>query len=266
MLGISSVFAQKYPDVLFPGESNGKRPVPYTSLREADVMYSKRVWRVMDLRQKMNFSFYYPEEPAQNMMSMFDVIKKGVREGKLTAFGNPLTDDEFRFEMTIADFEKLIMSYDSAQIQNAETLEFEKVGIPKPVESSHVWKYWIKEDWFYDKQRGVMDVRILGICPVVEKISESGEHLGADKPLFWIYFPEARPVFATAPVFMRHNDAARRTLDELFWKRLFSSYVRKESNVYNRGIYDYRSGLDQLLEAERVKDDIFKFEHDLWHF
>ncbi len=65
---------------------------------------------------------------------------------------------------------------------------------------------------------------------------------------------------------MRHNDAERRTLDDIFWKRMFSSYVRKESNVYDRSIGDYTSGMNALFESERVKDDIFKYEHDLWHF
>ena len=140
------------------------------------------------------------------------------------------------------------------------------ITIADYITSANVWKYWVKEDWFYDKQRSVMDVRIIGLCPLVEKITDGGDHTGGDKPLFWIYFPEARPVFATSEVYMRHNDAERRTLDDVFWKRMFSSYIRKESNVYDRGIYDYKVGLDMQLESERVKKDIFMFEHDLWHF
>jgi gliding motility associated protien GldN len=263
-----SGYCQKYPDVLFPNENSmNRKPVTYAPLRQADAMWSKRTWRVIDLRQKINLPLYYPDEPILNRKSLFDVIKQGVREGKLTAFANPLIDDEFRYEMTLSDFERLIMSYDTLMIENPEKPgEYKKTAVPKPVESANIWKYWIKEDWFFDKQRSVLDVRILGICPVIEKIAENGDHLGADKPLFWIYFPEARPVFATAEVYMRHNDAERRTLEDVFWKRMFGSYVRKESNVYNRGIYDYSTGLDQMLESERVKDDIFRYEHDLFHF
>lgn len=263
---VSSAVAQKYPNTLYPKGTPNKRPPSWTALREADAMWSKRVWRVIDLREKINLPLYYPDEVINDRQSLFQVIKTGIQNGSLTCFGNPLMDDEFRFELTVTEFEKMILSYDTAMIQDPETLEYTKTAIPKPIESANIWKYWVKEDWFFDKQRSVMDVRILGICPVVEKISESGEHLGADKPLFWIYFPEARPVFATAEVFMRHNDAERRTLDDVFWKRMFSSYVRKESNVYNRGIYDYKTGIDQLLESDRVKSDIFLYEHDLFHF
>ena len=69
-----------------------------------------------------------------------------------------------------------------------------------------------------------------------------------------------------SPVFNRRNDAARMSYDELFTKRMFSSYVYKESNVYNRSISDYKQGLDVLLESEDIKEEIFEYESDLWHY
>jgi gliding motility associated protien GldN len=110
-----------------------------------------------------------------------------------------------------------------------------------------------------------MESKIIGICPLAEKVSESGEMIGV-KPLFWIYFPDARPYLAKAAVFNRHNDAERMSYDELFVKRMFSSYVYKESNIYNRSITDYKKGLDVLLESEAIKEEIFVYESDLWHY
>jgi gliding motility associated protien GldN len=124
----------------------------------------------------------------------------------------------------------------------------------------------MKEDWFFDKQRSVMDVRILGLCPMKEKADPtSGEVIGYS-PLFWVYFPECRATFAKAEVYNTKNDAERRSLDDIFWKRMFSSYIHKESNVYDRVVVSYATGLDVLLESDRIKDDIFVYEHDLWHF
>jgi gliding motility associated protien GldN len=110
-----------------------------------------------------------------------------------------------------------------------------------------------------------MDVRILGICPVKNLYDENDNQIGVTE-MFWIYFPEARPVFAQAEVFNRNNSAEKRTYDELFWKRMFGSYIIKEENVYNRDIIKYASGMDALLEAERIKNELFEFEHDLWEF
>lgn len=260
----------KYPDGVYTKENTRtRRAITYAPLREADVMWSKRVWRVIDLREKMNLPLYYPDEVILDRKSLFDVMKDAaLKDGTITCFNNPLTDDEFRFEMTKSEIEALLVSWDSTtQVEDPNNPgTFVSAPTKNEVTSNRVWKYWVKEDWFFDKQRSVLDVRIIGLCPLIEKKTESGESTGSDKPLFWVYFPEARPIFANNEVYMRHNDAERRTFDDIFWKRMFSSYVRKESNVYNRGIFDYKTGLDQLLEAERVKNDIFIYEHDLFHF
>jgi gliding motility associated protien GldN len=84
--------------------------------------------------------------------------------------------------------------------------------------------------------------------------------------MFWIYYPEARFSFVSAEVYNKGNDAERRTYEDIFWKRRFSSYIYKETNVYNRRINTYMSGLDALLEAEKIKEDIFNMEHDLWEY
>jgi gliding motility associated protien GldN len=260
--------APKYPDGVYTKENTRtRRSIPYTHLREADVMWSKRIWRVIDLREKINHPLYYPAQPILDRMSLFDVIKKGaLTDGTITAFDNPAMDDEFRYEMTASEVEKNLYKWDTLQVEDPVTGNMNAAPVKNETGSAQVWKYWIKEDWFFDKQRSVLDVRIIGICPIVEKKTETGESTGADKALFWIYFPEARPVFANQEVYMRHNDAERRTFEDIFWKRMFSSYVRKETNVYDRPIITYKVGIDALLESDRIKEDIFKFEHDLFHF
>ena len=92
-----------------------------------------------------------------------------------------------------------------------------------------------------------------------------GEYKG-EMPLFWLYFPEARIAFSTVPVYNEHNDAERRTLEDLFWKRKFSSYIYKESSVYDRKIDTYKQDLDLLLESKRIEHEIFQYEQDLWEY
>jgi gliding motility associated protien GldN len=242
-------------------------PVPYAYVREDNVMWSKRVWRVLDLREKLNLPMYYPEEPTVCIMSLFDVLKCALLNSDLTAYSNPIFDDEFTTPMTKAEITNTLISWDSTNevedVNNPGVMI--KVPLKKEITARSIRQYWIKEDWFFDKERSVMECRIVGICPLTEKTSEGGDVVGV-RPLFWIYFPDARKFLAKAPVFNRKNDAEYMSYDELFAKRMFSSYVYKESNVYNRNISDYKTGMDALLESEDIKNDIFEYEHDLWHY
>lgn len=243
-----------------------RRVIPYTHVREADVMWSTRVWRLLDLREKINHPLYYPLDPINNRKSLFQVIKEGVEEGTITAYDNPLKDDEFKLPMTKAEAKAKMGGWE--KILREDTLTGDMVEDSSFVEvtSGAVRRYWVKEDWIFDRERSIMDVRILGIAPMKEVLDADGVSVRGYAPLFWIYFPEARYVFANYDVFNRQNDAERRTFDDIFWKRMFTSYIRKRSNVYERYFVEYLSPIDQLLESDKVKDELFKLEHDMWNF
>lgn len=251
------------PSVMSPG----RRPVPYPYVREADVMWSKRIWRTLDLREKMNHPYYYPEAPHNGLISLFDLIKCSLLNGNLTAFDNPAFDDEFRVKMTTEQVAGVLIQKEVIDVEDPENPgTFRRDTITTEIGGTDVLAYWIKEDWFFDKQRSVMDVRILGLCPLVTKNDPStGEILGY-KPLFWIYFPQLRPIISRQRVFIGANYSLPLTFEDMFQKRMFSSYTHKESNVFDRPINAYTTGIDALLEAERVKEDIRNFESDLWHY
>ncbi|CAN5907144.1 gliding motility protein GldN [soil metagenome] len=245
-----------------------RKPTPYVHEGERDIMWSKRVWRTIDLREKFNHPMYYPETQINDRKSLFDVIKTGILNGEITAFDNPFFDDEFKVKMSRSTANALFTWYDSTNmVQNPN--DPDGPWILSPLEfhltSRDIKQYWVKEDWFFDKERSVMDVRIIGLCPMKEKTDPTtGEMIGVS-PLFWVYFPQCRGSFASSEVYNTKNDAQRNSYDDLFQKRMFSSFVRKESNVMDREIASYATGLDALLEADRVKDDIGKMEHDVWH-
>jgi len=243
-----------------------KKPIPYYPVREADVVWKKRIWRIMDLRQKINHPFYYPETPQKGWKNFITVIVDAIREGAITAY-DPTNDDQFLVPYTYQEIEDKFTRIDTVDVVDPDNPQIilEKKVVKEEIDPTKVQTIKIKEDWFFDKQRSVMDVRILGICPVIDSYDENDVYLGKLN-MFWIYFPEARPVFAQSEVFNRSNSAEKRTYDELFWKRMFGSYVYKEENVYDRDIIEYASGMDALLEAERIKNELFEFEHDLWEF
>ncbi len=271
VLAVSFVFvtneasAQKILDGPYIKENTPtRRVVPYTPIREADVMWARRVWRVIDLREKINHPLYYPTEPLAERKSLFDVIKEGVTEGTLTAYD----DEEFLVALTKAQATGKLG--DSIQIYVEDPDDPTGDLIPETayqeLTPDRIKQYYVKEDWFFDRERSVMDVRIMGLMPIKEAIDQEGNFKGYAST-FWIYFPEARYVFANYDVFNRHNDAERRTFEDIFWKRMFNSYIKRWSNVYNNRIIDsYKKGLDALLEGEDIKEQIMFVEHDLWSF
>ena len=246
-----------------------KRVVPYPSLREADVMYVRRIWQDIDLRQKINQMFYFPVDPIEDRKNLFDVIRYALEvEGSLTAYGTGPAgdDDEFRYPYTGTQVDSVLNPV--VIIPQCDPVTGEVIGSMEAqtsINSQDIVRYRVKEDWVWDRQRSQRQVRIIGIAPIIEKKDDEGNSQGL-APLFWLYYPECRYVFANAECYNYENDAQRRTFEEIFQKRYFSSYIVKETNVFDRSIADYAQGLDALLESERIKDELFTIEHDLWHY
>jgi len=259
-----------------------RKPIPYHHLREADVMWGKKIWRMMDLREKMNLPLYYPttaSKPFDDRFSLTELLLYGAEYEGLTVYSD--IDDEFTTPITIADVnKKLGARVDTLQVEDPNTGQLVTKIVTQERKVEEVTRYLIKEYWFFDKQRAKLEVRIIGLCPlrvyVREATGTGGELKEGEseeekdleiKQIMWVYFPAARPLFANHEVFNPYNDAERKTFDDIFFKRKFSSFIFKETNVYNnREIWSYKVGLDALLEAERIKDFIFKFEHDLWEY
>ena len=244
-----------------------QRVVPYPHIREADVMWARRVWRTIDMREKINHTLYYPLEPINDRKSLFDVIKQAlITDGSITAYdpGPLLQDDEFRKPLLTSELKDIFTRVDTVYVEDADGNMVASVQ-ESSLESRDVKMYRLKEDWIFDKQRSKIDIRILGVAPMKEVKGEDGEIRGY-APIFWLYYPELRYVLVNWDVFNRENDAERRSFENIFWTRQFNSYITKWSNVYDRQIVDYKQGIDALLEGEEIKEELFNFEHDLWNF
>ena len=255
-----------------------RKPVPYHFLREADMAWTKTIWRMLELKEKLNHPLYYPTETdiMDDRFSLFGLLYYGIKnEG--TVVYNFGERDEFMAPMTLTEIElKLGMSEDTIYQEDEETGEITPRLIKNEIKPEEMTRLLMKEIWYFDKQRSMLECRIVGLCPIrmFAKSDDSGssEEDGEEKeltmsPAFWVYYPSVRPLLANHEVFNANNDAERRTFDDIFFKRRFSSFIFKETNVYNnRFISTYRKGLDALLESEKVKDFIFKFEHDLWEY
>ncbi len=238
-----------------------RRQISYTHLRECDVSWEKRIWRDIDMREKQNQPLYYPIEPNACRTSLFQALTKQILNNKIKAFA----DEDFLITYELSAIRKKLILIDTVdQIIYDELGEPITVRLPV-IDSTSIYarilKYRLKEDWFFDKQKSSLEVRIIGIAAY-----EYIEDKEAYKELFWVYFPSCRPYFAVNDVYNFKNDAERRSLDDIFWKRQFSSTIVKESNVHDRYIIEYEKGIDALVESEKIKLDVFKWEHDLWNY
>jgi gliding motility associated protien GldN len=244
-----------------------KKAIPYSPIREADVMWSKDIWRIIDLREKMNQPLYYPLKPINQRMSLLNLILHGIKEENLHAY----KDDKHKLFQT----ETLMSMNDIVAKLGADTLFKGTPDERIDLHTSTVKQLLVKEKWFFDKQASTMKVRIMGVAPIKVfnrtlvdvdgNITTSPEV--TREVLFWIYFPEYRDLFAKYEVFNPHNDSQNISFDDLFMQRRFASFIYAESNQFeNRFIPDYLTGDDILYEAERIKQEIFGFEHDLWEY
>ncbi|MBP7272741.1 MAG: gliding motility protein GldN [Saprospiraceae bacterium] len=235
-----------------------RRVLPYEPIREADIMWEKRVWRVIDTREKINLSFVYPEE------LFYKILYDAAIKGEIKTYSTE--DDKFSYKLEPNEVASMGASIDTVVTVDPETYE-EKIKIVRnELDPENVKRFRLKEVWFFDRESSTLKVRILGIAPLMNEYDSNG-NFKFERPLFWVYYPECREVFSRHQVFnIEGNDAAPMTWEDLFEARLFSSFITKESNVYNRKLDMYLTGVDMLIEGEKIKEEIFNFEHDLWSY
>lgn len=245
-------------DIVENTTTSRKRVLPYDQPREADIFWKKRIWRLIDVREKMNQPFIYPKRPFIKIL--------------LDATANPETplrifqDEEFKNPMDTSSVNQLLFRVDTITVTDPETYEIRKEVVKNTVDlTEDIQRFRVKEIWFFDKESSTMQVRILGIAPVKPVKADNGEILG-ETPMFWIYYPEAREFLARERVFNELNDSNPMTWEDIFEMRFFASYIYKESNVKDERLQDKFTGRDLLMEADKIKQQIFNFEHDLWTY
>ncbi|MDR3184177.1 MAG: gliding motility protein GldN [Prevotellaceae bacterium] len=252
-----------------------KEPIPYPPLREADIFWSRRVWRVLDLRERLNYPLYYPTQVVQTRKSFVQALVSAIQSGAIKAYDTDT--DEFTTELLPEDlrgrFEITDRTETRAKLDGSGDTT---MVIRGEFNWGEVRELLVKEDWFFDKHHSQMYVRIIGICPIRVyakeiRTADEDEDMAPEmvkKQLFWIYYPDVRKVLANTPCYVGENEVTQVSFDDLFQKRRFSSYITAISNNQNnRQIFSYtRNGIEAMLESERQKQEIFNFESDLWEY
>ncbi len=236
---------------------------PLAVLNEKDVVFSRRIWREIDLREKNNQFMIAPKG------RLIDALMDAVADGELTAYDPTSTKDDLngdQFSSPLTPEKAKLKMADSSVVNIIDKKTGDRTGskmVAGEYNPDSVLRFRIKEDEFFDKQRSVYEYRIIGIAPMVRPKVDGAKNIDY-QPAFWIYFPAARKVLAQKEVVNNRNDAPDLSYDDIFTKRLFTSYVVKESNEGDEFIKYHAQGIDRLKEADKIRKTLMDWELNLW--
>ncbi|MFK7932785.1 MAG: gliding motility protein GldN [Saprospiraceae bacterium] len=258
--------------LLFPKDSHAQQPLndivertilkekpalTYAPIRESDIMWERRIWRLIDVREKMNHAFNYPEAP------FFQLLTELIETAQVQAYSTET--DDFSIALNTDDLQQILFQTDTIRVYDPETQEPTLQVINNSIFYEDIKRFRLQELWYFDQSTSTMRVRILGIAPLLE-VKDEFENVKFEKPLFWLYYPELREELAHHEVFNDSNDHSRMSWEDLFEMRRFASVITKRSNILDERLQDQWRGVDLLLEADKVKREIFNFEHDVWSY
>ena len=231
----------------------------YEFVDDREILWSKIVYEKIDLNERLNFPLLFPitDDLYENTRkSLWRVLKENILNGNITKVYNS-RNDNFRDLMPneeIIESVKTELDFGDGEIYPAE------------IGSGDITSYNIKGMWYFDKRRGELMYRLLGIQPIGKNIKDPDDEVKKTE-LFWIWYPSIREILHTELVFNDTSNTNRISFDQLLLSIRFSSYIYKEDNLFNdRKIEDYkRKGLNYILESQRIKDEILNFEQDLWN-
>jgi len=259
--------------------AENQRPIEYGYIDDRDILWSKTIWEIIDLDERINFPYYYPTINngllSDSRKSLFRILYDSIEDGSITEIYSSSYFNENE-KLTFADLaEKLQMRNLSAEgisKSNAGEQVTEDDYDIYTIQSDKVMQYLIKGTWYFNKRLGELKYRLLGIAPVAPDVSTLSQGPEAMKdalvPLFWVWFPDARESLANSNVFNNRNSSQAITFDHMLNSRRFNSTIYKEENVYeDREVKDYiyEDALRQLLESEKIKSVIRDFEQDMWN-
>ena len=252
-------------------------PLEYGYVDDRDILWSKTVWEVIDLDQRVNFPLYYPLDTIDigaDRRSLYDVFIKNIKNGKLT---DVYVDSYFTEKRKFSDLAATLKKVDTTdlgyeQYNAGEQISPEYIN-QRELTAADIEEYRIKGIWYFDKRQGELKYRLLGIAPVAPDVNfiddQSMNPEDAKVELFWVWFPSSRQILHEAKVFNQQNSAMPISFDMLLNSRRFNATIYKEDNVHgDREITDYiaDNALFQLLEAQRIKEEIRDREQDMWAY
>ena len=298
LLGLSTVQAQHHINSFF--DEMGLMRIETQELAESsdsivtifhrsdDIVWSRVVYRVIDMRFKQNYQLYTPQSNDPKYNSLIKVMLLAVANGMpvyakddngdLRPFFNEDTRREGAdvfslldvYNLTDFDADEETRAYERIlRLDSTQKVEFYAGAFPRFAKNQ--LKFMIQEVIFFDKHYSRMYSKILAIAPMhADNIqSENATAMEAlyQQLLFWVPFDSFRPYMAQQYIMPKGNDTKRVTYDEFFAQKLYTSYLVGTNNIYNRLIPEYATTYEEIKkEQSRIEWELLSAEQDLWEY
>ena len=258
--------------------------------RADDIVWSRAVYKVIDMRDKQNYQLYFPTRPNDKYRSLFRVILEAICDD--TKGVNVYRKNVREIEPSFVDSEKLdgndlsnVFMFNTEQEDNL--IQIDPITQSRKIEeyrymeyTKNQLKFLVLEVYFFNKHTSRMHSKIMAIAPLYPlhpyrtATSNQSMQYFQESILCWILFDELRPFLATQMVIPKGNDTQRLTYDDFFTQDLFASYLLGDSNMYNRMLLDYGAIIPDIdkfsvyikREQKRIEAELLNFEQDIWEY
>lgn len=293
-LGVSRIQTLEY--------SENPDTIITTFHRMDDILWSKVVYRIIDLRYKQNYQLYFPQKvndpdyknlllvilkAIEDGMPVYDMIYRGTdmkpnysepMDGG--ALARLFQDVSQQLDETDEDFETSRLNAQALQYDTTtHTYHFNERAFEGICKDQI--KYVIQECVFFDRHTSRLHSTIMAIAPLradliktqLDKEDTPKQRCEKQMSAFyesftcWIPFLKLRPYLVQQYAIPIENETRRVTFDEFFQKHLYSSYLLGEDNLHSRMIPEYCATPEEAKkEQERIEKEMLDFEQDLWAY
>jgi len=276
--------AMMLPSVSFAQETSGYNPNSLYPIHESDILYKKRVWRRMDLREKQNRPFFASNNEITKVI--IDAVKKGklvpyendslerkmskerfLEQLKLPEVGGGLSDEEIALGFSDSD-DGWGGGGDDGWGDDGGS-GGEGGGDQDYFFPNEISILELQEDIIFDKKRSRLYYDLLSIKLVIP--AEKFE-TGLIREVAVFKYKDLARLFKENPSqaiwFNPWNSQEHRNLADALALRLFNARIIKVENPQDSYIVDVynKSPKQGILASQWLEDQIVEFEHDLWEF
>ena len=238
-----------YDNLIKSAKPGKARPFPYPKANAANIRLYAQVWRDIDLADTANSILVIPGK------SLMEAIMKGIKTGKLT----PYEKEDFKKKLTARQGELrfadsvLVPIFDKDGNQISSRMALNEFNPEK------VRRFRIKEDVFFDRQRGRVDTRIVALAPMmhINTSADLADNL-AFTPAFWLYFPQLRYTLVQEDVSIPDKEIFDFTMDDVFMQHKFSAYLVRQSSPGGTQSGQLEPGSNEALMLEQKIADLKK--------